>query len=42
MWHDEVLVAESCPTLRDPVGCHPMDCILPILCHGILQARILE
>ena len=30
---NEVTVAQSCPTL-----CDPMDCIV----HGILQARILE
>ena len=28
-------VAQSCPTLRDP-----MDCSLPV--HGISQARVLE
>ena len=37
----KVLVAQSCPTL-----CNPMDCSLPGSsawnCHGILQARILE
>ena len=34
----EVLVAELCPTL-----CNPMDCSLPnSSVHGILQARILE
>ena len=33
-----VLVAQSCPTL-----CDPMDCSLPgSSVHGILQARILE
>ena len=33
-----VLVAQSCPTLFDP-----MDCSLPdSLVHGILQTRILE
>ena len=33
-----VLVAQSCPTL-----CDPMDCSLPgSFVHGILQARILE
>ena len=33
-----VLVAQSCPTL-----CNPMDCSLPASSvHGILQARILE
>ena len=34
----KVLVAQSCPTL-----CNPVDCILPgSSVHGILQARILE
>ena len=34
----EVLVAQLCPTL-----CNPMDCSLPgSSVHGILQARILE
>jgi len=34
----KVLVAQSCPTL-----CNPMDCSLPgSSVHGILQARILE
>ena len=34
----EVKVAQSCPTL-----CDPIDCSLPLSCvHGILQARILE
>ena len=34
----KVLVAQSCPTL-----CDPMDCSLPgFAVHGILQARILE
>ena len=33
-----VLIAQSCPTLFDP-----MDCSLPgSLVHGILQTRILE
>ena len=33
-----VLVAQSCPTL-----CNPMDCSLPASSvHGILQAKILE
>ena len=33
-----VLVAQSCPTL-----CEPMDCSLPgSSVHGILQARVLE
>ena len=30
-------VAQSCPTLFDP-----MDCSLPGSVHGVLQARILE
>ena len=34
----KILVAQSCPTLYDP-----MDCSLPgSSAHGILQARILE
>ena len=34
----KVLVAQSCPTL-----CDPMDCSLPgSSVHGILQARVLE
>ena len=34
----EVLVAQSCPTL-----CNPMDCSPPgSFVHGILQARVLE
>ena len=40
MWKQKVkmLVAQSCPTL-----CDPMDCSLPgSSVHGILQARILE
>ena len=33
-----VLVAQSCPTLSDPIGCSlPGSSV-----HGILQARILE
>ena len=32
------LVAQSCPTLRDPVDCTPPGSSI----HGILQARILE
>ena len=32
------LVAQSCPTLCDPVDCSPMGSSV----HGILQARILE
>ena len=36
--HSEGEVAQSCPTL-----CDPMDCSLPgFSIHGILQARILE
>ena len=31
-------VAQSCPTLCDPVDCSPPDSSV----HGILQARILE
>ena len=34
----EIEVAQSCPTLRDP-----MDCSLPgSSVHGIFQARVLE
>ena len=33
-----VLVAKSCPTLRDPMDCSPPDSSV----HGISQARILE
>ena len=33
-----VLVAQSCPTLCDPMGCSPPASSV----HGILQARILE
>ena len=37
-WFGCVLVAQSCPTL-----CDPMDYSLPVSSvHGILQARILE
>ena len=37
-WKVQVLVAQSCLTL-----CDPMDCSLPgSSCHGILQARVLE
>ena len=36
--HTKMLVAQSCPTL-----CDPMDCSLPGSCvHGIPQVRILE
>ena len=34
----EVLVAQSCPTLRDPMDCSPPGSSV----HGILQARILK
>ena len=34
----EVLVAYSCPTLCDPMGCSPLGSTV----HGIVQARILE
>ena len=34
----KVLVAQSCPTLRDPVDCSPQGSSV----HGILQARTLE
>ena len=34
----EVLVTQTCPTLRDPMDCNPPDSSV----HGILQARILE
>ena len=37
-WKVEVLVAQSCPTLCDPVDCSPPGSSV----HGILQARILE
>jgi len=33
-----VKVAQSCPTLCDPIDCSPPDSSV----HGILQARILE
>ena len=33
-----VLVAQSCPTLCDPMDCSPPDSSV----HGILQARVLE
>ena len=47
MWHEQDLsvpdiiiseVAQSCPTLCDPVDCSPPGSSV----HGILQARILE
>ena len=34
----EVLVAQECPTLGDPMDCSPPNFSV----HGILQARILE
>ena len=34
----KVLVAQSCPTLCDPVDCSPPDSSV----HAVLQARILE
>ena len=34
----KVLVAQSCPTLCDPIDCDPLGSSV----HGILQARILE
>ena len=34
----KVLVAQSCPTLRDPMDCSPSG----LFVHGISQARILE
>ena len=38
MYESESEVAQSCPTL-----CDPMDCSLPgSSLHGILQARVLE
>ena len=33
-----VLIAQSCPTLCDPMDCSPSDSCV----HGILQARILK
>ena len=33
-----VLVAQSCPTICDPMDCSPLSSSV----HGILQARILE
>ena len=33
-----VLVAQSCPTLCDPMDCSPPESSI----HGILQARVLE
>ena len=38
MRKSESEVAQSCPTLCDPVGCSPPGSSV----HGILQARILE
>ena len=37
-WQIDVLVAQSCPTLCDPMDCSPQGSSV----HGILQARILE
>ena len=37
-WELKVLVAQSCPTLCDPMDCSPPGSSV----HGILQARILE
>ena len=37
-WKVKVLVAQTCLTLRDPVGCSPPGSSV----HGILQERILE
>ena len=37
-WPWAVLVAQSCPTLCDPMDCSPQGSSV----HGILQARILE
>ena len=38
VWKDESEVAQSCPTL-----CDPIDCSLPgSSVHGIFQARVLE
>ena len=38
IWRKESEVAQSCPTL-----CNPMDCSLPgSSVHGIFQARVLE
>ena len=34
----QVLVAQSCPTLCDPIDCRPSDSTI----HEIFQARILE
>ena len=34
----KMLSTQSCPTLCDPIGCHPQ---APLV-HGILQARILK
>ena len=34
----KVLVAQSCPTLWDPMGCSPPGSSV----HGVLQARVLE
>ena len=37
-WKAEVLVAQLCPTVCDPMDCSPPGSTV----HGILQARILE
>ena len=37
-WAVNVLVAQSCPTLYDPMGCSPPGSSV----HAILQARILQ
>ena len=38
IWQVRVKVAQSCPTLCDPMDGSPLDSLVP----GILQARILE
>ena len=38
VWEVKVLVAQSCPTLCNPMDCSPPDASV----HGILQAGILE
>ena len=38
MYTKENEIAQSCPTLRDPMDCNPSGSSD----HGILQARILE
>ena len=37
-WKKKLLVAQSCPTLGNPMNCSPPGSSV----HGILQARILE